>query len=76
MSSPAKKLRLYYLDEVTDKYIGKRGSPKREAFENELRIEVTKKTILKTKREKLLSIVEAGAHSKSSIRKWAENTIL
>ena len=76
MSSPAKKLRLYYLDEVTDKYIGKRGSPKREAFENELRIEVTKKTILKTKREKLLSIVEAGAHSKTSIRKWAENTIL
>lgn len=39
------------LDEVTEKYIGKRGTPKREAFENELRLDLlTKTNKLKQKR--------------------------
>jgi hypothetical protein len=30
----------YSLEEITDKHIGKRGTPKREAFENELRLDL------------------------------------
>ncbi len=30
-------LKTYSLEKLTDKYIGKRGTPKREAFEYELR---------------------------------------
>jgi len=35
-----KPLKTISLDEVTDKYIGKLGTPKREAFENELRLDL------------------------------------
>lgn len=31
------KLKLYNLDELTDEFIGKPGTPKRDAFEYELR---------------------------------------
>ena len=34
------KLKTYSLEEVTDKYIGKHGTPKRDAFENELRLDL------------------------------------
>jgi DNA-binding XRE family transcriptional regulator len=34
------KLKLYSLDEITDEYIGKSGTPKREAFEYELRLDL------------------------------------
>ena len=33
-------LKTYSLDEVTDKYIGKPGTQKRDAFENELRLDL------------------------------------
>ena len=33
-------LKTFNLDEITDKHIGKRGTPKREAFENELRLDL------------------------------------
>ena len=33
-------LKTYSLEEVTDKHIGKIGTPKRDAFENELRLEL------------------------------------
>ena len=33
-------LRIYSLEEITDKHIGRRGTPKREAFENELRLDL------------------------------------
>jgi HTH-type transcriptional regulator / antitoxin HipB len=35
-----KKLKIYTLDEITDKLIGKPGMPKREAFEHELRLDL------------------------------------
>jgi HTH-type transcriptional regulator/antitoxin HipB len=33
-------MKTYSLEEVTDQYIGKRGTPKRELFEQELRLEL------------------------------------
>ena len=33
-------LKIYSLEEITDKHIGRRGTPKREAFENELRLDL------------------------------------
>lgn len=36
----AEKLKTVPLSTMIDKYIGKRGSEKREAFENELRIDL------------------------------------
>ena len=37
--SKKKGMKTYSLEEVTDTIIGKRGTPKREAFEHELRME-------------------------------------
>lgn len=33
-------LKIYSLDEMLDKHIGKPGTPKRESFENELRLDL------------------------------------
>jgi len=53
-------LKTYTLDEITDKYIGKRGTPKREAFENELRIELLGDAIRKARKERNLTQEELG----------------
>lgn len=37
-----KPLKTISLDEVIDKHIGKPGTPKRDAFENELRLDLEK----------------------------------
>ena len=60
MSNATKKLKLYTLDEVTDKYIGKPGTPKREAFENELRIEMLGQAIKKARQERNLTQEQLG----------------
>jgi len=54
------KLTMYSLDEVTDKYIGKTGTPKREAFENELRIEMLGKAIKQARQERNLTQEQLG----------------
>ena len=33
-------MKTYSLEEITDKYIGEKGTPKRDKFENELRIDL------------------------------------
>ena len=35
-----KKIKTYSLEELTDNYIGKKGTPKREQFEFELKLEI------------------------------------
>ena len=40
-----KKLKTYSLEEVTDKFIGKVGTKKRDAFEYELRLDLLGKDI-------------------------------
>ena len=60
MSNTAKKLKIYSLDEVTDKYIGKPGTPKREAFDHELRIEMLGQAIKEARQERNLTQEQLG----------------
>jgi len=53
-------LKTYSLDEITDKHIGKPGTPKREAFENELRLDLLGEAIKKARLERNLTQEELG----------------
>ena len=55
-----KKLKTYSLDEITDKHIGKRGTPKREAFEYELRLDLIGEAIKQARKERNLTQEELG----------------
>ncbi len=48
------------LEEVTDKYIGKRGTPKRDAFENELRLDLLGEAIRQARLERNLTQEQLG----------------
>jgi DNA-binding XRE family transcriptional regulator len=54
------KLKIYSLEEITDKHIGKRGTPKREAFEYELRLDLLGEAIKKARKERNLTQEELG----------------
>jgi HTH-type transcriptional regulator/antitoxin HipB len=54
------KLTIYSLDEITDKHIGKRGTPKREAFEHELRLDLLGEAIKQARKERNLTQEELG----------------
>ncbi len=54
------KLKTYSLEEVTDKYIGKRGTSKRESFENELRLDLLGEAIKQARKERNLTQEELG----------------
>jgi HTH-type transcriptional regulator / antitoxin HipB len=54
------KLKIYSLDEVTDKYIGKPGTPKREAFEYELRLDLIGEAIKQARKQRHLTQEELG----------------
>lgn len=60
MKTEDKPLKTYSLDEITDKHIGKRGTPKREAFENELRIDLLGDAIRQARKERHLTQEELG----------------
>ena len=53
-------MKTYTLEEVTDKYIGKKGTPKREHFETELQLDVISYAIKQAREEKKLSQKELG----------------
>jgi HTH-type transcriptional regulator / antitoxin HipB len=55
-----RRTRTYSLDEVTDKYIGKRGTPKREAYENELRLDLLGEAIKQARLERNMTQEELG----------------
>jgi len=54
------KLKLYSLDEITDEFIGKLGTPKRDAFEYELRLDVIGEAIKQARKERHLTQEELG----------------
>jgi HTH-type transcriptional regulator / antitoxin HipB len=54
------RIKTYGLGEITDKYIGKRGSTKREVFENELRLDLLGEAIKKARKERNLTQEELG----------------
>jgi HTH-type transcriptional regulator/antitoxin HipB len=53
-------LKTYSLDEITDKHIGKRGTLKREAFEQELRLDLLGGAIKQARKERHLTQGELG----------------
>lgn len=54
------ELKIYSLDEITDKHIGIRGTPKRDAFENELRLDLLGEAIRQARLERNLTQEELG----------------
>ena len=56
----ANKKKIYTLDEVKDKYIGERGTDKREIYEYELRMEVIGNMIKTARLERHLTQEELG----------------
>lgn len=55
------RMKTYGLDEMIDKHIGKRGTPKREAFEYELRLDLLGEAIKQARKERHLTQEELGA---------------
>lgn len=53
-------MKTYSLNELTDKYIGKRGTPKRDQFEQELKIELLGEAIKKARKAKNLTQEQLG----------------
>jgi HTH-type transcriptional regulator / antitoxin HipB len=53
-------LKTYSLEELTDKHIGKRGTPKREAFEYELRLDLLGEAIKQARKDRHLTQEEPG----------------
>jgi len=54
------KLRQVSLDEMIDKHIGKVGTERRDAFEEELRLDILGQTIKKIREEKHLTQAQLG----------------
>lgn len=55
-----KSLKTVSLEEITDKHIGKRGTPKREAFEFELRLDLLGEAIKAARKERNLTQEQLG----------------
>jgi HTH-type transcriptional regulator/antitoxin HipB len=53
-------LKTYSLEELTDKYIGKRGTKKRESFEYELRLDLLGEAIKQARKDRNLTQEELG----------------
>ncbi|WP_421889469.1 helix-turn-helix domain-containing protein [Marinoscillum sp.] len=53
-------LKTYTLDEVTDKFIGKRGTAKRETFEYELKLDLLGEAIKRARKERNLTQEQLG----------------
>jgi len=53
-------MKTYSLEDITDKYIGKIGTPKRETFESELRLDLLGETIKQARLERNLTQEELG----------------
>ncbi len=53
-------MKTYRLEDVTDKHIGKIGTPKRDAFENELRLELIGAAIKQARKERHMTQADLG----------------
>ena len=54
------KLKTYSLDEITDEFIGKKGTPEREKFEFDLKLDILGQMIKKTRKEQNLTQEQLG----------------
>ena len=57
---PTKKTKSFTLDEMKDKFIGKKGSPVREKYEYELRMDLLGQLIKTTRKERNLTQEQLG----------------
>ena len=55
-----KKVKTYSFDEIKDKFIGKKGTHKREQYEHELKLELLGEMIRKVRKERNLTQEELG----------------
>ena len=55
-----KNIKTKSLEEITDKYIGKVGTPERDAFENELRLDLIGQAIKQARKERKLTQAQLG----------------
>lgn len=55
-----KVLKTKSLDEITDKYIGEIGTPERDEFENELRLDLIGQAIKQARKERKLTQAQLG----------------
>ena len=53
-------MKTYSLNEITDKYIGEKGTPKRDRFEQELKLELLGEAIKQARKEKNMTQEELG----------------
>ena len=53
-------MKTYSLDEVTDKFVGEKGTTNRDNFENELKIDIIGQTIKKIRKERNLTQEQLG----------------
>jgi len=70
-------MKKYTLDELTDKYIGEKGSSEREQFEFELKLDILGEMIKKARKEKNLTQEQLGelvGVQKAQISKIENNT--
>lgn len=70
------KLKSYTLDELTDKYVGKRGTKRRDDFEYELKLELLGQAIKQARRKRKLTQSALGklvGVQKSQISKLENN---
>ena len=56
----SKKIKTYSLEELTDKYIGEKGSLKREQFEFDLKLDILGDMIKKARKEQHLTQEQLG----------------
>jgi DNA-binding XRE family transcriptional regulator len=69
-------MKTYSLEEITDKYIGKKGTSRRDAFEEELRLDILGQTIKNIRKKRHLTQSELGnlvGVQKSQISKVENN---
>ena len=70
-------MKKYTLDELTDKYIGQKGTPERDQFEFELKLDVLGEMIKKARKEKQMTQEQLGelvGVQKAQISKIENNT--
>ena len=60
MKTNDEPMKTYTLEDITDKHIGKRGTPKREAFESELRLDLIGEAIRQARKDRHLTQEELG----------------
>ncbi len=53
-------MKTYSLEEMTDKHIGKKGTAKRDKFENELRLDILGQTIKNVRKQRNLTQEQLG----------------